>query len=634
MPLWPASLVVECWCKSSTQKYYVFFLVLLQTPKTVIPLQLIDSSTSTSTSSASDDDDEVQDETVDTGADTNDDTNEATDVNEEQEEEKDESETDPAISDDDNDEKKSADGQSTGSDATIPYCDNSCSDSVNSSRSCSRASSPCFTQDSVSQDTRFDSSRENSASPMIDRHALRKFRKGTRLKDFPNSRAARNLNSFLFMEDSNSRSSDCGDNSNSGMPVFKVLLEQNENSSSSGIGDNTNSCDMKDLFKNSALDADSSNSAINETKPDDNRSVEDMDTSVNEETNSPNGDTRNSCLTTEQTSSEAEHVSNFEKDKFLPEDDETNVTPDRLTEMENKENEVTCNGSHEPVLFKNSNGYINRSEGMILDRHKISENVSEEHENKDVKVENSPKEVSRIDSDKNNDLKSEELSDAEIEQNDNESDMETDERREIPETCFESNANITLKLENNNKTDLEKTVEGISKENNVVSDDSYLEKKNKIEEAKLDDSEMDSTASQLDSVFDTEVNTTIKQEPKEVDEINSKRDLDLESIKHENGTKKEELKDIKHEDGKGSMDISKVKKEINDTTSEMNIAQDSANMERLTESTDEKGVDISKAKAEIKEEIKKDEIKEENVKEEEEEEEVVSRKLNGLQRSI
>ena len=576
----------------------MFFLVLLQTPKTVIPLQLIDSSTSTSTSSASDDDDEVQDETVDTGADTNDDTNEATDVNEEQEEEKDESETDPAISDDDNDEKKSADGQSTGSDATIPYCDNSCSDSVNSSRSCSRASSPCFTQDSVSQDTRFDSSRENSASPMIDRHALRKFRKGTRLKDFPNSRAARNLNSFLFMEDSNSRSSDCGDNSNSGMPVFKVLLEQNENSSSSGIGDNTNSCDMKDLFKNSALDADSSNSAINETKPgDDNRSVEDMDTSVNEETNSPNGDTRNSCLTTEQTSSEAEHVSNFEKDKFLPEDDETNVTPDRLTEMENKENEVTCNGSHEPVLFKNSNGYINRSEGMILDRHKISENVSEEHENKNVKVENSPKEASRVDSDKNNDLKSEELSDAEIEQNDNESDMETDERRKIPETCLESNeANI--------------------------------------EEAKLDDSEMDSTASQLDSVFDTEVNTTIKQEPKEADEINSKSDLDLDSIKHENDTKKEELKDIKHEDRKESMDISKVKNEINDTTPEMNIAQDNANMERLTESADEKGVDISKAKAEIKEEIKKDEIKEENVKEEEEEEEVVSRKLNGLQRSI
>ena len=377
---------------------------------------MIDSSTSSSESSCSSDDDgdeageEIQGESVDNGADTNEDTNDATDVNDEGTD-KGESETDPAMSED---EKKSGDGHSTGSDATIPYCDNSCSDSVSSSRSCSRASSPCFTQDSVSQDSRFDSSRENSGSPMRDRLILRKFRKGTRLKELPNSRAARNLNSFLFMEDSNSRSSDCGESSNSGIAGFRgkldlkdilleenensssskldlkdILLEENENSSSSGMCDNSNSCDMKDLFKNSSVDSEVLNSAINEGEQDKlaavTRSEEDMETTCVDKENTHSSDSMDMVSSVEQTKAKQSYESvvetpESELDGPLSENTNQNNNQnirllDSLTCAENKD--IICNGSHDPVSLKNSNGFVSITESLKLERCKIIESEGE-----------------------------------------------------------------------------------------------------------------------------------------------------------------------------------------------------------------------------------------------------------------
>ena len=377
---------------------------------------MIDSSTSSSESSCSSDDDgdeageEIQGESVDNGADTYEDTNDATDVNDEGTD-KGESETDPAMSED---EKKSGDGHSTGSDATIPYCDNSCSDSVSSSRSCSRASSPCFTQDSVSQDSRFDSSRENSGSPMRDRLILRKFRKGTRLKELPNSRAARNLNSFLFMEDSNSRSSDCGESSNSGIAGFRgkfdlkdilleenensssskldlkdILLEENENSSSSGMCDNSNSCDMKDLFKNSSLDAETLNSAINEGEQDKfadvTRSEEDMETTCVDKEHTHSSDSMDMVSSVEQTKAKQSYESVVETpesgiDGLLSENTNQNNNQnirllDSLTCDENKD--IICNGSHDPVSLKNSNGFVSITESLKLERCKIIESEGE-----------------------------------------------------------------------------------------------------------------------------------------------------------------------------------------------------------------------------------------------------------------
>ena len=377
---------------------------------------MIDSSTSSSESLCSSDDDgdeagvEIQGESVDNGADTYEDTNDATDVNDEGTD-KGESETDPAMSED---EKKSGDGHSTGSDATIPYCDNSCSDSVSSSRSCSRASSPCFTQDSVSQDSRFDSSRENSGSPMRDRLILRKFRKGTRLKELPNSRAARNLNSFLFMEDSNSRSSDCGESSNSGIAGFRgkfdlkdilleenensssskldlkdILLEENENSSSSGMCDNSNSCDMKDLFKNSSVDAETLNSAINEGEQDkladETRSEEDMETTCGDKEHTHSSDSMDMVSSVEQTKAKQSYESIVETPESEidgPVSENTNQNNNQnirllnsLTCEENKD--IICNGSHDPVSLKNSNGYVSITESLKLERCKIIESEGE-----------------------------------------------------------------------------------------------------------------------------------------------------------------------------------------------------------------------------------------------------------------
>ena len=377
---------------------------------------MIDSSTSSSESSCSSDDDgdeageEIQGESVDNGADTYEDTNDATDVNDEGTD-KGESETDPAMSED---EKKSGDGHSTGSDATIPYCDNSCSDSVSSSRSCSRASSPCFTQDSVSQDSRFDSSRENSGSPMRDRLILRKFRKGTRLKELPNSRAARNLNSFLFMEDSNSRSSDCGESSNSGIAGFRgkfdlkdilleenensssskldlkdILLEENENSSSSGMCDNSNSCDMKDLFKNSSVDAETLNSAINEGEQDKLAAVtgseEDMETTCGDKEHTHSSDSMDMVSSVEQTKAKQSYESIVETPESEidgPVSENTNQNNnqnvrllDSLTCDENKD--IICNGSHDTVSLKNSNGFVSITESLKLERCKIIESEGE-----------------------------------------------------------------------------------------------------------------------------------------------------------------------------------------------------------------------------------------------------------------
>ena len=533
----------------------------------MVPLQIIDSSTS-STSSTDDEEDleeDIQDELVDNGADTNDDTNEATDVTNDERDEKEESETDPAVSDD---EKKSADGHSTGSDATIPYCDNSCSDSVSSSRSCSRASSPCFTQDSVSQDSRFDSSRENSGSPMIDGRTLRKFRKGSRLKVLPNSRAARNLNSFLFMEDSNSRSSDCGDNSNSGMPVFKgklnlkdILLEENGNSSSSGIGDNSNSCDMKDLFKNSSVDAEKIDSAINENQQSksigDTRLMEDMET-----TNIEKNDKSTCWSNTEQMKSEVtpENVSdsqeNLESIRLVSENDNQNVyKPDTLNNCQSKEDTETCNGSHDTVSLKNSNGFVNITESMRLERYKIGESAGEELNgilNKD----------SNIGKDTRLHLRT--VSDFESMHNDSEDvnckeeDMETDDKvviKEVLPGLAENNFSVKVKTE--------------------IETENYTEMKTELEEEQRNLDIGVDLANQVDSVSESDVCTSVKQEPietcaesvcvkteKDTDSYNTeikdstpdqnlgdreKETMDNENVKTENKDEMEEGKGIKAE---------------------------------------------------------------------------------------
>ena len=345
-----------------------------------MPLQHIDSSTSSTSEEESEYTAESQEEMADNVTDTNEDTNECTtDVKKDRKKVKRDSDTDPAMSDDE--DRKSNDENNSGSDATIPYCDNSGSESIVSSRTCSRASSPCSmresvnqdTRDSMSQDTMFpESSRENS--PMVDDHMLRKLRKGPRLKDLPNSRAARNLNSFLFTEDSNSKSSDFGESSNSGIPMFRGKLDLkdillDENSSSSTPGDNSNSCDMKELFKNSSINSESSNSAIKVTEHNDDKvgadTIESMDSSENGNPNFTESETRTSSSNVGQTELRNDTEVTETSDNVSEKDPLENENSVQMGENENKENIDACNVSTDQLFLKNANGFISRPDCLM-----------------------------------------------------------------------------------------------------------------------------------------------------------------------------------------------------------------------------------------------------------------------------
>lgn len=179
---------------------------------------------------------------------------------------------------------------SSGSDATLPYCDNSDTNSNFSSQDQSRESSPypsCSDlslrfssqidrSSDVSQEsspcpspadfglrrgTRFDRSSDTSrdASPLIfdsDFGLRRSSRNRVRLKNIPPFKAARNLSAFLLEENSASNSSITGENSLSGMgtsSLFKDDMSSRRSSKSSEMTEESNDCDINvnRLFANS-----------------------------------------------------------------------------------------------------------------------------------------------------------------------------------------------------------------------------------------------------------------------------------------------------------------------------------------------------------------------------------------------
>ncbi|KAL4225137.1 hypothetical protein ACF0H5_015830 [Mactra antiquata] len=190
--------------------------------------------------------------------------------------------------------------ESSGSDATLPYCDNSDSNSNMSSRDCSRdcsrdsspypscsdlslpygsridrssdlsqESSPCpspgdFGRRSARFDRYSDTSRD--ASPLIfdsDFGLRRSSRNRARLKNVPPLRAARDLSTFLMDENSASNSSLAGENSLSGLSstLFKGIETSRRSSKSSEVTEDSNDCDIQvsKLFTNSKT----TNSAVN-----------------------------------------------------------------------------------------------------------------------------------------------------------------------------------------------------------------------------------------------------------------------------------------------------------------------------------------------------------------------------------
>ena len=581
-----------------------------------MPLQHIDSSSSSTSEDESEYTAESQEEMADNVTDTNEELNEpTTDANHEEKGVKRDSETDPAVSDD---ERKSNDGRNSGSDATIPYCDNSGSDSVVSSRTCSRASSPCSTRESVNQDTRDsvsqdtmfpESSRENS--PMIDDHMLRKLRKGPRLKDLPNSRAARNLNSFLFTEDSNSKSSDFGENSNSGIPMFKGKLDLkdillDENSSSSTLGDNSNSCDMKELFKNSSVISEGSNSAIKENVHNDHNvgadTVERMDISENESANFPESETRTSSSDKEQTKllndTGVTETSDITTEKGTLDEDSVHIG-----ENENKENIETCHMSNEQLLLKNANGFISRSENL-MQGYKIGDEPSEEEftfTNKLSKSDN----------------------DGKMEVNEEGSDVQTGDKiigesdikllKEARELVGENGDNISNDIETAFKgrtaeadDSSEMAIDDVPQNSNV---------KNKLSENDFEES----STSQIQHAQNSDNSLVIKQEIEETTENNSfiiaKTEKDVESSEEdvEHPTKETEGGNNADMEGTDKIDLSIVKTEINDE-----------GLENSEKGGEESGDSQIKDSSTVKSEVKEEDVKEEMEVKEEEEEEAVS----------
>ena len=184
---------------------------------------------------------------------------------------------------------QSVDRLSSGSDATLPYCDNSDSNSNVSSRDVSRdsspypscsdlnlrfssqidrssdvsqESSPCMSPAdfSVRRSARLDRSSDTSrdASPLIfdsDFGLRRSSRNRARLKNIPPLKATRNLSSFLFDENSASNSSMAGENSLLGIrsSLFKDDSLSRRSSKSSELTEDSDDCDIhaNKLFENS-----------------------------------------------------------------------------------------------------------------------------------------------------------------------------------------------------------------------------------------------------------------------------------------------------------------------------------------------------------------------------------------------
>lgn len=186
-------------------------------------------------------------------------------------------------------EDRSVDRLSSGSEATLPYCDNSDTNSNMSSRECSRDSSPypsCSDLNlrfSSQIDRSSDVSQESSPCPSpadfsvrrsarLDRYSdtsrdtsplifdsdfglRRSSRNRARLKNIPALRATRNLSKFLLDENSTSNSSVPGENSLTGLgtSLFNDNLASHTSSKSSEIMEDSNDCDIHvdKLFANS-----------------------------------------------------------------------------------------------------------------------------------------------------------------------------------------------------------------------------------------------------------------------------------------------------------------------------------------------------------------------------------------------
>ena len=655
-----------------------------------MPLQHIDSSTSSTSEEESEYTAESQEEMADNVTDTNEDTNECTtDVKKDRKKVKRDSDTDPAMSDDE--DRKSNDENNSGSDATIPYCDNSGSESIVSSRTCSRASSPCSmresvnqdTRDSMSQDTMFpESSRENS--PMVDDHMLRKLRKGPRLKDLPNSRAARNLNSFLFTEDSNSKSSDFGESSNSGIPMFRgkldlkdILLDEN---SSSTPGDNSNSCDMKELFKNSSINSESSNSAIKVTEHNDDKvgadTVESMDTSENENPNLTESETRTSSSNVAQTELWNDTEVTETSDNVNEKDTLENENSVQMGENENKENIDACNVSTDQLFFKNANGFISRPDSLMQEGKLGMESREEESNSELSKSENESKiEVTKEGMNNVTNSKIETHSDVQtVEKTVDKSDTDIssmEETRELgensdrtsndiePDAAFKSNkgeiedhrdiAIDNLPPDTNVKADhsendfdefatsqtqnaqiTEKCEQGIQQE---IEDDNenYGFSIAKIEKTAESSEDVEHQTLELKPENNADTEEMDKSNLNEVKtEINKEELENIKKVEAIEESRVEDLRTIKSE-VKGELEkCGKVEEGEDSEMKESGIVktedkEELENCGKLEENVEAKVKEASEVKKEIKEEIKEEkEVKEE---EEEEEEEVVSLNL-------
>jgi len=254
------------------------FFVKLQAPKSVVPLQLVegtpDGSESSSSSSSDDSEEEEAGSQVDasslasepvpgpSGLHTPDLRNKR-----------------PADDDDRSD-------VSSASEATVPYCDNSDSNSnvsspngsresspyrtnrdlkslpssrLNQSSDLSRESTPCVSPADYlpRRSARFERTSDTSrdASPLIfdANFGLRRgSRRRTGLKNIPPYNAARDLTSFLLDDNSVSNSSIVGENSLSDIGSSQ-LFGKNENSrqSSCETGDSSSFCDINNLFSTS-----------------------------------------------------------------------------------------------------------------------------------------------------------------------------------------------------------------------------------------------------------------------------------------------------------------------------------------------------------------------------------------------
>lgn len=276
--------------------FYLFFFHFIQAPKSVTPLQLLDDVSVTETNSSSDSDNNMDDasaveelEAVPGPSGISSRPVPASDL----------SDREP-----DDTETKSDGHASSGSDATLPYCDNSDTNSNVSSRDVSRDSSPypacpdlSKRRDSntnrssdVSQESspcispadfiprrsaRLDkgNSASRDTSPLIfdaDFGLRRGRRRGTALKNMPPYNAARDLTSF-FDDNSCSNSSAGGDNSLTG-PGTSFWREKlgTSRQSSCETGDESNFCDISKLFSNSKA-ADSMTSAADSESIDENK---------------------------------------------------------------------------------------------------------------------------------------------------------------------------------------------------------------------------------------------------------------------------------------------------------------------------------------------------------------------------